>query len=265
MQLDMSEKYIPRICVMPAIRARRTCAISFAVRHALYNAASPAISSGTPISMKRVTLTFDNGPTPGITEGVLDILSARGIHAVFFIVGQKLTIPAGRALAVRAHSEGHWIGNHSYTHSAPLGEKPDAEYARCEIEKTQSLIGELTNEEKLFRPMGGGGLIGPHLLSPAALQILQAGKYTCVLWSSVPGDWKDQAGWVDRCVAEVAGRDWTVVVLHDVENASLPRLPEFLDRLDSLGVDFRQDFPDDVLITNRGEMASPHASKIVSQ
>src|SRR4029077_7743820 len=182
------------------------------------------------MNMKRVTLTFDNGPTPGVTEHVLDLLSSRKIKSTFFVVGEKLERPGGRTLAVRAHSEGHWIANHSLTHSVPLGEKPDAEYARREIEETQNLIGELAQADKLFRPKGGGGSIGPDLLGRAALQLLQKGKYTCVLWSSVPGDWKDQDGWVDRCISEIAGRDWTVVVLHDVENASLPRLPEFLDR-----------------------------------
>jgi hypothetical protein len=93
---------------------------------------------------------------------------------------------------------------------------------------------------------------------------LQAGKYTCVLWSSVPGDWKDQDGWVDRCLSEMGARDWAVVVIHDVENACLPRLPEFLDRLDSLGAEFRQDFPEDLMITRRGELISPLASQIVT-
>jgi hypothetical protein len=91
---------------------------------------------------------------------------------------------------------------------------------------------------------------------------LQKEKYTCVLWSSVPGDWKDQGGWVDRCISEIAERDWTVAVIHDVENASLPRLPEFLDRLDALGIEVRQDFPDDVVIMRRGEVVSPLASHI---
>jgi peptidoglycan/xylan/chitin deacetylase (PgdA/CDA1 family) len=215
------------------------------------------------IPVKRVTLTFDNGPTPGITEHVLDILSARRIRTTFFVVGERLMSPGGRALAFRAHTEGHWIANHSLTHSIPLGEKPDAEYATREIEETQNLIGDLAHADKLFRPKGGGGRVGPHLLSRAAQLLLQNGKYTCVLWSSVPGDWRDQDGWVDRCLAEVAARDWAVVVLHDVENAVLPRLPEFLDRLDSLGIEFRQDFPDDVVITRRGDQVSPLASQIV--
>ncbi len=216
------------------------------------------------IHMKRLTLTFDNGPTPGITEHVLDILAARRIPATFFIVGERLAKPGGRALAARARLEGHWIANHSMTHSVPLGENPDAEYARREIEETQNSIGELAHADKLFRPMGGGGSIGPHLLSRAALRLLQEGRYTCLLWSSVPGDWRDRDGWVDRCLAEVGERDWTVVVLHDVENAALPRLPEFLDRLGSLGIEFRQDFPDDVVITRRGEVVSALASQIVT-
>jgi len=212
---------------------------------------------------RRVTLTFDNGPTLGVTESVLDVLAAREVKTTFFAVGQNLMSPAGRELATQAHSEGHWIGNHSFTHSAPLGEKPDAAYAQREIEETQRLIGELSHPDKFFRPMGGGGAIGPHLLSEVALQLLQAGKYTCLLWSSVPGDWRDQDGWVDRCVADIAARDWTVVVLHDVKNACVPRLPEFLDRLDSLNVEFRQDFPEDVVITRRGEVVSGLISKAV--
>jgi peptidoglycan/xylan/chitin deacetylase (PgdA/CDA1 family) len=230
----------------------------------MYNATFAAIQSGSAIPMKRVTLTFDNGPTPGITDQVIEILVARGIQSTFFVVGEKLASPGNCELAARARAAGHWIGNHSLTHSVPLGKKPDAEFARREIEETQNLIGGLSHADKLFRPMGGGGVIGPHLLSRAALQLLQAGKYTCVLWSSVPGDWKDQAGWVDRCVEEVAGRDWTVVALHDVENAALPRLPELLDRLDALGVEFRQDFPEDVVMTRRGELVSPLISRIVA-
>jgi peptidoglycan-N-acetylglucosamine deacetylase len=213
--------------------------------------------------MKRVTLTFDNGPVPGITEGVLEILSARRIPATFFVIGERLGTPAGHALAQRAHAEGHWIGNHSLTHSVPLGENTDAEYARREIEEAQKQIGELAHREKLFRPMGGGGAIGPHLLSRAALDCLQAGEYTCVLWSSVPGDWKDQEGWVERCLADVAAQDWATVVLHDIENASLPRLSELLERLATLDVEYRQDFSDDVVMLRRGAIVSPRISQIV--
>jgi peptidoglycan/xylan/chitin deacetylase (PgdA/CDA1 family) len=214
--------------------------------------------------MKRVTLTFDNGPTPGVTEEILELLVGRNIRTTFFVIGEKLATGGGRASAERAHALGHWIGNHSFTHSTPLGEKPGADYAQREIQETQNSMGELSHVDKLFRPMGGGGAIGSHLLSRAALQLLQAEKYTCVLWSSVPGDWKDPQGWVDRCVKQIFARDWSVVVLHDIQNAALLRLPEFLRRMEDMGVEFRQDFPDDVVVMRRGELCFLDVSVIVT-
>ena len=42
------------------------------------------------MSARRVTLTFDNGPTPEVTERVLDILAERRILTTFFVIGNKL-------------------------------------------------------------------------------------------------------------------------------------------------------------------------------
>ena len=71
-----------------------------------------------------VTLTFDNGPDPEATPHVLDVLAARDLKATFFVVGERLA--AARHLAERAHAEGHWIGNHTWTHRAPFGELEDS-------------------------------------------------------------------------------------------------------------------------------------------
>lgn len=42
----------------------------------------------------RLTLTFDNGPTPGVTQPVLETLGRYGIRTTFFIIGQKLLVLA---------------------------------------------------------------------------------------------------------------------------------------------------------------------------
>jgi peptidoglycan/xylan/chitin deacetylase (PgdA/CDA1 family) len=63
-----------------------------------------------------LTLTFDNGPDPETTPRVLDVLALRSIRSTFFVVGNKLSTPEGRGLARRAHEEGHWIGNHTWSH-----------------------------------------------------------------------------------------------------------------------------------------------------
>jgi peptidoglycan/xylan/chitin deacetylase (PgdA/CDA1 family) len=199
-----------------------------------------------------VTLTFDNGPAPGTTERVLDVLAERDIRATFFVVGEMLAQPGARALAERAVAEGHWVGNHSMTHSTPFGDEPDASYAAREIDDAQALLDGLAHERRFFRPFGLGGLLGPHLLSPAAVERLCAGAYTCVLWSSVPRDWEDTAGWVDTALADTERLDHAVVVLHDLPTGAMDALPTFLDGLAARGVAIEQDFPADVVAIDRG-------------
>ena len=202
--------------------------------------------------MKKVTLSFDNGPDPSGTTGfVLDELARRRILATFFVVGRRLARPGGLDLARRAHAEGHWIGNHTMTHGTPLGDGDDASLAEREIGETQALIGDLFHPDRLFRP-NGGGVISNRLLSPSAVSYLASGGYTCVLWNSVPRDWEGDAAWVDRCVADIEAQDWPVVVAHDVPNGGMPYLPALLDRIEAMGAEFVQDFPDACLPIRRG-------------
>ena len=72
-----------------------------------------------------VPLTFDNGPEPAVTPRVLDVLGQADIKATFFMLGSKLADPERRAIAKRAHAEGHWIGNHTWSHQQPLGQLTD--------------------------------------------------------------------------------------------------------------------------------------------
>jgi peptidoglycan/xylan/chitin deacetylase (PgdA/CDA1 family) len=185
------------------------------------------------LSKNQLTLTFDNGPDPQATPRVLDVLAERGLKATFFVVGEQLR--EHRALAERAHAEGHWIGNHTLTHPRPLGA---SSHARQEIEAVE--LGELTHPDRLFRPSGAGGDLEPGLLNDEAVETLTEGGYTCVLWNAVPGDWEDPDGWVDRALQQVAAHDWTLLVLHDVRDAAAPKLETFLDRVEAT---VRQDFP----------------------
>jgi peptidoglycan/xylan/chitin deacetylase (PgdA/CDA1 family) len=208
------------------------------------------------MAAKRVTLTFDNGPTPDVTERVLDILAGQRILTTFFVIGSKLGETAPVSLMQQAHAAGHWIGNHTFSHTVALGDRPDRAHALSEIEGAQQRIGRFSHPEKLFRPYGNSGRLGPHLLSRAALDHLVAQNYRAVIWNSVPGDWKDPDGWVENCMAQVSAQDWSVVVLHDIEGGCLARLPELLRRLEELGVTFEQDFPDSVTLTRGGRIVS---------
>ena len=214
--------------------------------------------------MKRVTLSFDNGPTPGITERVLEVLRRARIRTTFFVIGRKLEDPAAAALMHAAHAAGHWIGNHTLTHSIAFGDRPDAAYVALDIGETQKRIGALAHSDKLFRPYGKSGLVGPHLFSQAAKTYLLEQSYCTLLWNSVPGDWRDADGWVDRCIADVEAQDWTAIVLHDVADACLARLPELLEKLAALDVEWRQDFPESVVMIRAGGIVNLPAGYIAS-
>ena len=187
------------------------------------------------------------------TPRVLDVLGDADIKATFFVLGSKLADPERRALSKRAHAEGHWIGNHTWSHEQPLGELKDASRVVSEIVETQALIDELAHPDKLFRPFGGGGAIGPHLLSTAAVDVLKKEKMTCVLWNAVPRDWADPRGWAEVALAQCLAQDWTLLVLHDLPTGAMGRLKIFIERLRDHGGVFRQDFPPACVPLHRGE------------
>lgn len=191
--------------------------------------------------MTRITLSFDNGPDAEVTPRILDILAQRRLHAWFFVVGEKVATPAGRAVLERALREGHRIGNHSYTHAVPLGDDPRPDAVAREIVATECLLDPLP---RVFRPFGGGGVLGPHLLSPAAVHYLRARDYAVVLWNSVPHDW-DDPDWPARASADCHHHPHTLVVLHDLPGACLARLTEWLDTM--AGAEFTLDLPADCL------------------
>jgi len=172
------------------------------------------------------------------------------------VLGSNLAQPARRALAARAHAEGHWIGNHTMSHTVPLGEIADADAARAEILDTQALIGALAHPDRLFRPFGRGGALGRHLLSRAALETLEREKMTCVLWNAVPRDWADPQGWVDTALAQCRATAWSLVVLHDLPTGAMRHLPDFLARVRAEGGRFRQDFPAELVPIRRGQAAA---------
>jgi peptidoglycan/xylan/chitin deacetylase (PgdA/CDA1 family) len=207
--------------------------------------------------MPRLTLTFDNGPHPETTEGVLRVLDERRLRATFFVVGDELARPGGRATAEAARAAGHWIGNHSMTHRVPLGQPGGDDHLEEEIGAAQDLLGDLGHPDRLFRPFGGGGHLGPHLLSPSALSYLVRHRYTLALWNSVPRDWEDPTGWVDRAREDVATEEWTVLVLHDLPTGAMDHLAVFIDGQLAAGVEIVQELPEECLPIRQGVIRGP--------
>ena len=205
-----------------------------------------------------VTLTFDNGPDPAVTPGVLETLEREEIASTFFVLGHKLASdPACLELARSARDRGHWIGNHTYKHDIPLGKMADPAASVAEIDRTQALIDKLSGPRRLFRPFGGGGILGRHLLSAAALARLKEREFTCVLWNVVPRDWEMHDTWPEIAMDMIAPLDWPLVVLHDLPTGAMAHLDRFITMVRAAGGRFRQDFPPDCVPLRNGREVLP--------
>ena len=201
-----------------------------------------------------LTLSFDNGPTPEVTPHVLDVLCRHRVKSTFFVIGQK--VAQHHALAERAHAEGHWIGNHTWSHSLPFGLMA-ADAAISEFDRTQQAIGSLLHHHRFFRPYGQGGNLDNRLLSRAVLEYLARETATIVLWSALPRDWNDPDGWVERALAQIAAQPWSLMVLHDLPTGAMRHLDRFLGLVADRGGRVRQDFPPDCLPMIDGRLTQP--------
>ena len=64
---------------------------------------------------KELVITIDDGPTPGVTDKILDSLAKHNAQAVFFVIGNK--VKKYPSLMARIQREGHIVANHSMTHA----------------------------------------------------------------------------------------------------------------------------------------------------
>jgi peptidoglycan/xylan/chitin deacetylase (PgdA/CDA1 family) len=134
-----------------------------------------------PADSTGVALTFDDGPTPGITERLLDTLRAHDAYATFFMIGEK--VAAAPELARRVADEGHEIGHHTYAHRK-LTELPD-ELVDRELDQTQVIFEEVLGRRAAwFRPPFG------ELRQDQARRARDRGL-AVVLWSVDAEDWRD--------------------------------------------------------------------------
>ncbi len=120
---------------------------------------SPTASvSPTQAAEKVVYLTFDDGPTPKITEQILDVLNKNGVKATFFVVGKEIV---GREdILKKIYEGGHTIGLHTYSHNfKTIYQSPESFIAEMNKTKEQihGLLGPDVNLSAIRFPGGSAG------------------------------------------------------------------------------------------------------------
>jgi peptidoglycan-N-acetylglucosamine deacetylase len=176
---------------------------------------------------RRIHLTFDDGPHLVNTPRLLNELQRFGVLATFFVNGKNLETPEGQKLLERIASEGHQIGNHTYSH--PHLTDLEAGQIRKEILNTERLIGDADRGIKIFRPP-----YGDH--NALVDQIVQELGYTLVLWNVDTFDWHPeyQSDWVKHSVAKILTHKDSLVLSHDPITTTVDQLGSFIATIQEL-------------------------------
>lgn len=177
----------------------------------------PTVIRG-PAGSRRVALTFDDGPEPGVTPAVLDVLKANGVRATFFVVGRKLEQQP--ALGRRMVAEGHVVANHSWQHAYWQNFR-HAPWQSRELARGEHAIESVTGRpsSKLYRPPVG------LKIGELGRAVAERGDLTLVAWSLHSRDSFDPDP--ERIARRVLSRvrDGDIILLHDGYGAREDRCP----------------------------------------
>ena len=184
-----------------------------------------------PNTDNQIYLTFDDGPTPEITNWVLDQLQQHQAKASFFCIGKN--IETNPELFQKIIAQGHAIGNHSFDHLN--GWKTTTKDYIENIDKCQAIIEKTvarknSHTSKIFRPPYGK-------LKNAQINELKKKGYKIIMWEVLSADF-DTSISKEECLKNVVSniRPGSVIIFHDSIKAwpnlefALPKVLDFINQ-----------------------------------
>jgi peptidoglycan/xylan/chitin deacetylase (PgdA/CDA1 family) len=184
-----------------------------------------------PLADKEVVLTFDDGPLPPYSTRVLGILAAECVKATYFLVGRMARqFPD---LVRRIAAEGHTVGTHSESHPLTFHRALPEQVAReitTGIASTQAALGNAETLAPFFRI--------PGLLRSHDVETYLASQ-GLITWSAdfPADDWKRISARevVNRALSRIEARRKGILLLHDIQPATVLALPALLKELKARG------------------------------
>jgi peptidoglycan/xylan/chitin deacetylase (PgdA/CDA1 family) len=183
----------------------------------------PVISRGIS-GRNAVALTFDDGPDPLTTPGLLRLLSKHGCKATFFVTGNRAS--ANPELIREILRQGHTVGNHSYSHDFLFALRGTKRLLK-EIESTEGILENFGIRCLAFRPPVG--ISGPRLR-----EVLRNREVRVIGFSCRALDGGNR--WISRLSKRILKRVRAddIVLLHDVRPKDARLLPLWLKEVESL-------------------------------
>ncbi len=182
----------------------------------------------SPGGLKEIALTFDDGPVPGATPKILEVLNKAGVRATFFVVGKM--VEKYPSLLDQICKEGHEVGGDTYSH--PDLTKLSREDIRKELDNTRILIKKATGKDTyLFRPPGGR-------YDNKVIVTTTLTGYRMILWTDYPEDYGCSSSRLiyEKAISKV--EDEGIILLHNGLDATMEVLPEIISDLKKEGYTF---------------------------
>ncbi len=180
-----------------------------------------------PNNENKVYLTFDDGPTPEITEWTLNQLKEFNAKATFFCIGDN--VRKYPEIFQKVINEGHSIGNHTFNHLNGWKTNTSDYIENVKLYETEHC--KLNTEHcKLFRPPYGK-------IKPSQSKILRKFGYKIIMWDIISYDFDNTIS-KEKCLENVLKnvKSGSIIVFHDSKKAFtnleyvLPRTLEFLKK-----------------------------------
>ena len=183
-------------------------------------------------NIKRVALTFDDGPSSECTPRLLDILKKENVKATFFLVGKN--IKENEDIVIRMKNEGHLIGNHTFNHPNVIG-MSEEQFGK-ELSMVSDKFKEITGKEmtKFYRAPQGK-------LSFDNLKMAQKLGYKTFFWSLAYVDWNtDAQPTKEEAFSKLLTRvhPGAIVLLHNTSSTNGEILDELLEKWEDMGYKF---------------------------
>jgi peptidoglycan-N-acetylglucosamine deacetylase len=175
---------------------------------------------------KCIFITFDDGPTPEITDWVIETLDKYGAKATFFCTGRN--VEKHPEIYRKIIAAGHQTGNHTYSHLNGWKTKKEEYINDVNLAKQQII-------SSLFRPPYGK-------IKPSQYKSL-INDFEIILWDVLSWDFNKKTS-KDRCLTNVLTKTekGSIVVFHDTQTAKENLyyvLPIFLEKFTKKGYCFK--------------------------
>ena len=182
----------------------------------------PGLILNIPGNGRKVYLTFDDGPTPVLTDWVLSVLKENKAKATFFCKGRN--VEEFQHTYQKIIEAGHSVGNHGYDHLN--GWKTSSGKYLSDVSKAAFSI-----KSNLFRPPYGK-------VTLRQFRELRK-KYRIIIWDILTRDYSHLID-PENCLRKIREnvREGSIIVFHDslkAENNLRQVLPEAIIHLKESG------------------------------